>query len=647
MLVHAACPPATEPPAAAARPAGIVPLSASRSAVFFDAEAPTLPGRQRLSAALDGRSIDGPVAATRLTLTNGDARHVVLMSQPAEALCRRALTLSGSGAVLAAVDPLALQSPLADPAALLAGLDRAGSLRLLKLLLTTGASLFGNGEIGDFGALVDQLVERLGEQVPLAARSPVGRRAWVLSWRLPVDLELPPLGAVTLLANGRTQRVTGFTATTEVVDGCRLLHFMVARPLPQKAGFLALGQTLLCLGMGGDVAPRPLAGWLAKRGPEVRGEALAFVERLCATEADVAILRGELSCPRAAEPVARVLHLSRSPAGLLYMIGVDDPRGLLSAVRLRMQRAHVDLPCDRLEWHSRHGAVVVGLAAGVTGTAGAATIAPLYRSGRLGAATPATASAAGDLLPEVFRGLPLDVAAVPLARAMPAAMSARPHWRHRLTEFGQIPPAPGIAVVIAAGSAPEYLHAVVASVMAEAGGRAVEIVVHHRDGPATRMVRDAAEVLSAVHRIGLRVVSAAPQALPSECLRAALWSVRAPRAVALGPGTLPGRRGWLAAWRRRIAARATARAVTAEVRHPGAGDAGGYIVGLDPAAMSLLLACRPMLPGVLADLRATARLAIAGVSGDGFVTYEDCVPDALVRAVEAVVAGRIAGARHV
>jgi len=649
MTFHAAFPSTTRRAATAARPARIVPLSASRSAVFFDAEQPTLHGRQRLSASLDGHSIDGPVAVTNLTLINGGARHVFLMSQPAEELCRHTLTLSGSSSaiVLAAINPFALQSPLTDPTALLAGLDRAGSLRLLKLLVTTGASLFGNGEIGAFGALVEQLVERLGEHVPLAARSPVGRRAWVLSWHLPVGLELPPLGAVTLLANGRTQRVTEFITAEEVVDGRRLLHFLVSRPLPKDAEFLALGETLLCLGMTGDVTPRPLAGWLAKRGAEVRAVAIAFVERLAAEQADVAILKAELACPRAAEPVAKVLYLSQSPAGLLYMIGVDDPRGLLSAVRLQMQRAHFDIPCDRLEWHSRHGAVVVGLAAAFTRCAGAATIAPLYLSGRLGVATLATASLANDLLPDVFRGLPLDVAAVPLARSLPATMGARPVWRHRLTEFGQILPAPGIAVVVAAGSAPEYLYAVVASVIAEAGGRAVEIVVHHRDGPATRMVRDAAEVLSAVHRVGLRVVSVAPQSLPSECLRAALKSVRAQKTVALGPGTLPGRRGWLSLWRRRIMAGSASRAVTAEARHPAAGDARGYIVGLDHAAMTRLLSCGPILPGVLGDIRATTGLAVVGVKGDGFATYEDCVPDDLARAVEVRVVSRIAEARHV
>ena len=647
MTFQVGFPSTTQHPTTAVRPARIVHLSAARSAIFFDAEWPMLHNRQRLSASLDGRSVDGPIAVTSLTLINGGARHIFLMSRSADDLCGHALTLSDSGTVLALIDPFALQSPLADSSALLAGLDRAGSLRLLKLLLTTGASLFGNGEIGDFSVLVDQLVENLGEHVPLAARSPVGRRGWVLSWCLPVGLELPPLRSVTLLANGRTQRVTEFNMIEEVVDNYRLLHFLVSRPLPKGGEFLAFGQTLLCLGMSGDVTPRPLAGWLAKRSAEVREKTLAFVEHLSTSQADVAILKRELSCPRAAEPVTKVLHLSHSPAGLLYMISVDDPRGHLAAIRLKMQRAHVDIPCDHLEWHSRHGGVVVGLAAGAAYCVGVATTAPLYLSGRLGVATPVMASLSNNLLPDVFRGLPLDVAAVPIALSLPAVMGARPVWRHRLTEFGQVLPAPEIAVVVAAGSAPEYLHAVVASVIAEADGRAIEIVIHHRDGFATKMVRDAAEVLSPMHRVGLRVVSVAPQALPSECLRAALKSVRAQKAVALGPGTLPDRRGWLPSWHQRVTVSSASRAVTAEARHPGGGDARGYIVGLDPKAMSRLLSVGPILPGVLADIRATTGLAVLEVNGDGFTTYEDCIFDELASTVEERVASWIAEARHV
>jgi hypothetical protein len=160
------------------------------------------------------------------------------------------------------------------------------------------------------------------------------------------------------------------------------------------------------------------------------------------------------------------------------------------------------------------------------------------------------------------------------------------------------------------------------------------------------MVRDIAEVLSAVHRVGVRVVSVARQAMPSECLRAALGSVLATKVVALGPTTLPGDRGWLPAWRRRIALSSAACVVRAELRYQGASDA-GYVIGLNPAAIACLRASRAILPSVLADIRATTGLAMTATKGVGFVSYDDSAPDNLARAVETLVADRLAEAHHV
>ena len=286
MTVHAAFPTQTERAANIARP-HVVPLSASRSAVFFDTCPETATTDVRLSAMLGDRPVEGPVVVTRLGLVNGGVRHVAILSYPADVFCRSTLTFGSRDAILAATDPGALQSPLVDFISLLAGLDRPGSLRLLRLLLTTGASLFGNGAIGDFGALVDQLVERLGTKLPLRARSMVGRSATVLTWQLPGELELTPLRDLTLCADGRTFRVTEFTALEEVVEGCRLLHLLVERPLPTQAEFLALGGTLLRLGLSRDVAPRPLVNWLVPRTAEVRAAAFDFVDRLSRVHPEV------------------------------------------------------------------------------------------------------------------------------------------------------------------------------------------------------------------------------------------------------------------------------------------------------------------------------------------------------------------------
>ncbi len=647
MTVHAAFPPISQQGAGAvAAAARIVPLSATRSAIFFNSAPPVLRSGARISAALDGRAVEGPVATIRLGLENGAERHVLLAPLPADELGRRALTLSANGETLARLDPRALQSPFVDPMALLAGLDGPGSLRLLKFLLTTGASLFGKGEIGAFGTLADQLVERLGVKVPLAGRCRIGRRASILSWEIPVALDLPQLHGMSLLAAGRTRRITEFEVVEDFVGSRRLLHLIVFRPVPDDAELVAFGKTLLRLGMSSDVAPRPLASWLAKRCDAVRTRTIDIVDRLAAEEPDVAILRDELLCPSSSEPGVTPVHLSRSPGGLLYMIGVDDPRGLLAGIRLETREARIDLPCDRLDWHARYGPVVIGFADGIARCATEATISAIYRSGRLGAPARASVGTSDALLPDAFRGLPASVAAAPLSRALPSLMAARPAWRHRVTAFGPAGSAPAIGLVLAAGSAPEHLHAFVASVIAEVGHRSVEIVVHYPDGPATGMVLPSAETLSAVHRVGLRVVSVVPQAMPSEGLRAALRAVRAPRCIAVGAGILPTRPGWLAGWRRRMGG-AAPRAVAAEVSTPGDGNADGYVIGLNSAAAALLASSKPRLPGGLADLRATPGLAIAERGGDGFSAFDPAPADELARAVEGCLLSRELESRDV
>ncbi len=644
MTIHAAFSPKQQDQVPIAAAARIVALSPSRSAIFFDGP-PVVVGRgERLSATLDGRPVEGPLAVTRLGLENGAERHVVLAPVPGDDLGRRTLIISVRNAILARIDPLALQSPFVDPLALIAGLDGTASLRLLKLLVTTGASLFGKGDIGAFGALADHLVGRLGTRLPLAGRCRIGQRTRILSWEIPSALELPPLHALYLLSDGRTTRMTDFEVSEEVSEGRRILHLTVFRPIPNDADFVIFSSRLLLLGMSREVAPRPLASWLARRGDAVRARTMDIVSKLAAEEADVVILQDELLCPAGSEPSLKVLHLSRGPAGLLYMIGVADPRGLLAGIRVETQDAHIDLPLDRLDWHSRHGVVAAGFASRFGRCASQATISPLYRSGRRGAASRAAVEVADALLPEAFRGLPTGVAAAALARSLPACIAARPAWRHRVTTFGSVRATCSVAVVIAAGSAPEHLHAAVAAVTAEAGRGPVELVIHHQDGPATETVLRAAEMLSSVHRIGLSVVSVASEALPSEALRAALRSVRAPKCVAMGKDVLPDGPGWLAACRRRIAG-PLPRVVTAKATVVGGAEAGGYVVGLNDAARMRLGRSKPLLPSVLPDLHATPDLPVGGMKWDGFTTFGDAVDDPLADAVELLVLAETGEAR--
>jgi hypothetical protein len=414
------------------------------------------------------------------------------------------------------------------------------------------------------------------------------------------------------------------------------VHLLLARPLPADADIIALGDRPIRLsGHGGEVV-RDLTDWLQRRPPEVRARVLSWLDDLAGGEAEVAALRDEIACPSDQAPKIEPLYLAEAPNGILAVVAVDDPRGLLAALRLGVAGHGVDMPCQSLAPLAGRS-VACGFVPMPVRGGGMVEIAPVFGSGRIGAATEVPAIAFDGAVPEIFDGLPRHLAVKPLARAVPAAMRTRPVWRRRVASFGPQAVAPAIAIVAAAGDTPEHLHALVAAAAAEARGRRAEIVLHHAEGPATAMVAAAAEALSAVHRIGVRVVSVSGPALPSEILRAALAEIRAPRCLVVAPDCLPQGTGWLRGWRRRVAARAEARAIVAAARNWDGGEAAGYAIGLNAAAIARLLGTRPVLPGVAGDLAATAGIARVRARGLEIKSFAAAAPSGLVDAIEAEI----------
>ncbi len=624
--------------AVAAVPARVVALSERQAAIFFDLDARALPPRPRIVALSDGVPFSGSVVVTRLAREDGARRHVLLIARAAAEICAASIVIKTTGTAVARIDPMALQSPLVDPLAMIAGLSEAGRLRLLKLLLTTGASLFGKGELGGFGVLVGQLVESLSAPLPLSAACPVGRAAVALSWRLPIGTALPEPRDLCILHDGRAKRLTQFDAFEEKAGGAQILHLLVSRPLPEGAELIVLGERPVRLCGPRADATRSLSGWLERRNAETRAKALDWLDGLAEGDAQVASLRDELACPPGVEPRIGVVHLSETPAGLLYLLSVDDPRDQLVGLRIAAAGETVDVDCGELEWHATAGHVVTGFAPLTGRSGGAVSIAPVYRSGRVGASVQARPEVFDGCVPEAFEGLAVAVAAPALARAIPAAMRARPVRRRRVKEFSAMPAAPRLALLISAGEAPEHLHAVLARLAMEPGGRKVEVVVVHGDGPATEMVRQTVETLSLVHRIGLRLVSVAGEAFMSERLRAALAETRAPAVLALGPGCVPDGAGWLARWRRRITSGPAPRVVKAAAIGYAGSDRGlDGVIGLNQAAIGRLVPTRPLLPEVVDDLAATRGLSVSSTRGLAVTTYQADMSRPLVRETSRLV----------
>lgn len=627
-------------------PIRVVGLSERRAAIFFDARSLDLRPGERLMALSDGRPLDGPLAVTRLARQDGGERHVMLIARAADCLCRSRVRIIASGRDVARIDPVALQSPLADPMALIAGLGEAGRRRLLKLMLTTAASLFGKGDLGGFGTVVGQLVESLGGPIPLIACSPVGREAMILSWRLPPDLTLPPLRDLCILHEGRARRFTRFVSLEEPLDQARLLHVLMdARP-PEAAELLALGPQPIRLSGPTARSARTTASWIDRRPQAIRAAVLDWLARLGEQDAQVAALRHELACPSWAEPAVEVLHLSHTPAGLLYLVSVSDPTDLVASIRLTVGGASLDLDCDRLEWHATKGTVVAGFAPLAPCPDEAVGVAPVYRSGRVATSLSIEPVPFRGDVPEAFAGLPDGLVTRALSHALPATIAKRPAWRRRVAEFGPPLAPPRTALVIAAGPAPDSLRAVVTALVAEPSGRSVEIVVHHADGPATQMVLQTAQALAAIHGVPVRIVSVAPEATASERLRAALSKIQAPVALTLGADCVPSGRGWLVRWRRQTATLPGA-AVTLLSVTPAAGAVPGLgeAVGLNAAALARLRAAPPRLTGAAADIAAMPGLRRSAIRSVGATSY-GITGCPLVAAAERQAAERLRDGSH-
>jgi hypothetical protein len=241
--------------------ATLVPLGARLLAVSFDRA-----GRGRLSGDLGGQPLAPPVVGTGLPLAGGGRRHVLLLPRALHEVLGRRLILALDGLPTAAVEPGWLQPPVEDAPALVAGLAPEGRHRLLRLLLTTGASLLGPLCGADLARAVRRLldlceVEAL-EAIESAALGPTAR---VLTCRASRGAPRPGAEAV-LLSSGRVARAADVTALCEASPAGDLLHVGLPEGAPPGAELILLGPGLLRLSVEGRGA-LPLPAWAARRGP--------------------------------------------------------------------------------------------------------------------------------------------------------------------------------------------------------------------------------------------------------------------------------------------------------------------------------------------------------------------------------------------
>ncbi len=481
-------------------------------------------------------------------------RHLLLVGRAAEALVDRRIDLALGGQPAATIDPTWLQPPLSEGADLIDGLSDRGRRRLLKLFLTTGASLFGFGDSSEFSRAAGRLLDLLGVRaLAPASWSPLGAAGRILSFRVAAAIDPARIGALVVLAGGSVARLPGCQPWLETREAERFLHVYAPRPAPAAASLIGLGETPVRLRTpAADAAALSLHAWLEHRDAATRRWVHALVEVEAGRDPAAAALLRELRHGGAAEPTLAVRHLSATPVGLLYALDVHDPGGLLRAVRIERGGAAAEID---LAVRARPG-VGAGPLVGFAGLPRAAwfdeacRVRAVYHSGRLRTVHDGRPDAFAGGAPRGFASRATPEAADSLARAR-LSMS-RPHPAACVEEIGVAPARPALSIVTAVGADLDLIRARAARLFAEPGAASAELVYHVPAGPQERAARAAIEAAATVYGLPHRMVTTAADCDASSALIAALGAARGEGALVLGADVLPAGPGWLAAWLRAI-----------------------------------------------------------------------------------------------
>lgn len=518
--------------------AQIVPIAETVSALTFDI-GPDAPLSGRLTGEIDGAPLRGPLVSTTLALRSGGTRHVLLLGLGGRALLDRRITLSLGGQPAAAIEPDWLQSPLSDGGTLIEGLAEDGRRRLLKLFLTTGASLFGTGAAAAFARAAEGLLALLG----LSAFAPACwcrlGAASVLSFAVPPGFDAASLGELVLLTRGRAQRLAGAKAVVERRKGAALLHLALSRPLPAGAALVATGPALMRLqAPTARTVAAPLGRWLAGRDAPTRAWAHALVEAAAATDPAAAALAREMRWLASAPPALDIAHLSGTPQGILYAVRLADPRGLVRGLRLERGGAAVELALP-----SRPGIATIGYARlpRTARSADSVRLRLIFHSG-LGETLRAVPLPPHDGSLPPTAG-PADARAIAMARLdrEPAPTAA---W---IEPFGPPPRRIRLAVIADLGPDLDLVQAraaLVAAAIGKATGKAggAIMVCTVPEGPLAEAARGAIAQAAAVHGLPHRLVVTPRGTDAGARLVAALGHGPAPRTtLVVAADTLPDR----------------------------------------------------------------------------------------------------------
>lgn len=520
--------------------AQVVAIADRVSAIVFDS--PGLETR-RLAGTVDGQPLGRPLISTSLALKGGGTRHLLLVGLEARGLARARVVVALDGEPAAAIDPDWLQSPLADSAALIDGLSPAGRRRLLKLFLSTGSSLFGLDGATAFGAAAHRLLALLGvAPVAVASCCPVGASARLLSFRVAPGTDAARIGTLVALSAGRIVRLAGSRLRVEDAPRGSLLHVFLPGAVPEGTALIGLGETPVHLrAPGADTGLQALVPWLRRRSPGTQAWVQGLVEGAAADpiapDPLAAAQLREFVLADAPAPKLVVRHLSGTPEGVLHAFAVEDPAGLVRAVRLERGGAVADLPLA-----AATGYAPVGRRPRADDRF---RLRLVYHSGRLQTVAEGRLAAYRGDVPAAFDLADPEMAATVARARLALERLARPASAAR---FGAEIEAPSLSMVAPVGDNLDVVRARAAVLFAEPGGRTVEIVYHVAAGPLAAAARAAVAGTAQVYGLAHRLVTVPEEADDADRLVAALGACRGDRVLLLGADVLPAGMGWLSPW---------------------------------------------------------------------------------------------------
>ncbi len=556
----------------------VAPVADRAAALFFDEPAPTDPrplARRRLCVEADGARLRGPLVSTTVPLQGGGRRHVVLLGHRAEALAGHRLVLSLGDIPASVLDPNWLQSPLVDVAALFEGLNDDGRQRLLRLVLTTGASLLGRGVPAGFAPAARRLLALLGvPRLQPLGWCRIGTAARILSYRLPHGFDANRLGTLMTLHGDAMTRLAGDPAIIEPRRDGALLHLSLAGTAPEGTTIVATGASPLVLGLPDAVGPLPAGRWLHARGAATRAWAEARLTAAAATDPLAAAIVRELRHRNTPAPTLAITHLSATPTGVLHAFRLDDPHGLVRELRLLRGATTAALPADEP-------------LAGYTALPRTSAIDDRYRL--------LLACHSGRIIPVATGTLAaLDGAAAPVPPAALAAarLDREPSGRVlRTARFGPTTETPTLSIVCPVGACLDILRTRAALVAAEPDGAAVELVYTATEGNEAAAAEALLAATAAIHDLPHRLLVTTADLDAAGRLSAAVAAASAPRLLVFGADVLPVDPGWLAPWRRLSPRHPLLRAVVLD--HDGRrDDAPAEALGLFRQTLAEVLAAR-------------------------------------------------------